>query len=426
MSGLTTVMLISFLVMVLIGVPITFATGSAVMLYLVMGGDIPGTLLAQRMYNSSASFTMLAVPLFIIAGELMNKAGITKRIVRLSTALMGHIRGSLAHVTILASMLFAGLSGSSVAAASSVGGMLIPAMKEDGYDAGFGAAVTACSACMGPIIPPSIAFIIYSSITGDSVGKLFLGGIIPGIIMGISLMVIAYVISKKRNYPVRERSSTSEKVAAVKGSALAILMPVIIVGGIMTGIFTSTEAGAIGLLYGLLVGLLTKELPLKEIPSILINGALTSASIMYIIATSQALGWILTIERLPQALVAFLSSLTSNSTAIIFIILGTLLIMGCFLVDTAMITIMTPLFIPIVKQYGIDPIQFGVVMVMMTTVGSITPPVGNLLFVASGIAETPVLRTAKAMVPFAGALLISMALCALIPPLVTFLPNLLG
>lgn len=426
MNGLTTVMLISFLVMVLIGVPITFATGSAVMLYLVMGGDIPGTLLAQRMYNSSASFTMLAVPLFIIAGELMNKAGITKRIVRLSTALMGHIRGSLAHVTILASMLFAGLSGSSVAAASSVGGMLIPAMKEDGYDAGFGAAVTACSACMGPIIPPSIAFIIYSSITGDSVGKLFLGGIIPGIIMGISLMVIAYVISKKRNYPVRERSSTSEKVAAVKGSALAILMPVIIVGGIMTGIFTSTEAGAIGLLYGLLVGLLTKELPLKEIPSILINGALTSASIMYIIATSQALGWILTIERLPQALVAFLSSLTSNSTAIIFIILGTLLIMGCFLVDTAMITIMTPLFIPIVKQYGIDPIQFGVVMVMMTTVGGITPPVGNLLFVASGIAETPVLRTAKAMVPFAGALLISMALCALIPPLVTFLPNLLG
>lgn len=426
MSGLTTLMLISFLVMVLIGVPITFATGSAVMLYLVMGGDIPGTLLAQRMYNSSASFTMLAVPLFIIAGELMNKAGITKRIVRLSTALMGHIRGSLAHVTILASMLFAGLSGSSVAAASSVGGMLIPAMKEDGYDAGFGAAVTACSACMGPIIPPSIAFIIYSSITGDSVGKLFLGGIIPGIIMGISLMVIAYVISKKRNYPVRERSTTSEKVSAVKGSALAILMPIIIVGGIMTGIFTSTEAGAIGLLYGLLVGLLTKELPLKEIPSILVNGALTSASIMYIIATSQALGWLLTIERLPQTLVAFLSSLTSNSTAIIFIILGTLLIMGCFLVDTAMITIMTPLFIPIVKQYGIDPIQFGVVMVMMTTVGGITPPVGNLLFVASGIAETPVLRTAKAMVPFAGALLISMALCALIPPLVTFLPNLLG
>ena len=426
MSGLTTLMLISFLVMVLIGVPITFATGSAVMLYLVMGGDIPGTLLAQRMYNSSASFTMLAVPLFIIAGELMNKAGITKRIVRLSTALMGHIRGSLAHVTILASMLFAGLSGSSVAAASSVGGMLIPAMKEDGYDAGFGAAVTACSACMGPIIPPSIAFIIYSSITGDSVGKLFLGGIIPSIIMGISLMVIAYVISKKRNYPVRERSSTSEKISAVKGSALAILRPIIIVGGIMTGIFTSTEAGAIGLLYGLLVGLLTKELPLKEIPSILINGALTSASIMYIIATSQALGWILTIERLPQALVAFLSSLTSNSTAIIFIILGTLLIMGCFLVDTAMITIMTPLFIPIVKQYGIDPIQFGVVMVMMTTVGGITPPVGNLLFVASGIAETPVLRTAKAMVPFAGALLISMALCTLIPPLVTFLPNLLG
>lgn len=326
MTSLTALMLISFLVMVLIGVPITFATGSAVMFYLVLGGEIPGTLLVQRMYNSSVSFTMLAVPLFIIAGELMNKAGITKRIVRLSSALMGHIRGSLAHVTILASMIFAGMSGSSVAAASSVGGMMIPAMKEDGYDAGFSAALTACSATMGPIIPPSIAFIIYSSITGDSVGKLFLGGVIPGIIMGLSLMVIAYIIAKKRNYPIHERSSAAEKISAVRGSVLAVMMPVIILGGIMSGIFTSTEAGAVGLLYGLLVGLLTKELPLKEIPSVLINGALTSASIMYIIATSQALGWLLTIARLPQALVAFLAGLTSNSTLIIFIILGTLLI----------------------------------------------------------------------------------------------------
>lgn len=426
MTSLTALMLLSFLVMVLIGVPITFATGSAVMFYLVLGGEIPGTLLVQRMYNSSVSFTMLAVPLFIIAGELMNKAGITKRIVRLSSALMGHIRGSLAHVTILASMIFAGMSGSSVAAASSVGGMMIPAMKEDGYDAGFSAALTACSATMGPIIPPSIAFIIYSSITGDSVGKLFLGGVIPGIIMGLSLMVIAYIIAKKRNYPIHERSSTAEKISAVRGSVLAVMMPVIILGGIMSGIFTSTEAGAVGLLYGLLVGLLTKELPLKEIPSVLINGALTSASIMYIIATSQALGWLLTIARLPQALVAFLAGLTSNSTLIIFIILGTLLIMGCFLVDTAMITIMTPLFIPIVQQYGIDPIQFGVVMVMMTTVGGITPPVGNLLFVASGISGTPVLNTAKAMIPFACALLFSMAICTLFPPLVTFLPNLFG
>ena len=424
MTSLTALMLISFLVMVLIGVPITFATGSAVMLYLILGGEIPGTLLVQRMYNSSVSFTMLAVPLFIIAGELMNKAGITKRIVRLSSALMGHIRGSLAHVTVLASMLFAGMSGSSVAAASSVGGMLIPAMKEDGYDDGFSAALTACSATMGPIIPPSIAFIIYSSITGDSVGKLFLGGIVPGIIMGLSLMVIAYVIAKKRNYPVHERSTAEEKIAAVKGSVLAIFMPVIILGGIMSGIFTSTEAGAVGLLYGLFVGMITKELPLKEVPAVLVNGALTSASIMYIIATSQALGWLLTIARLPQALVDFLASLTSNSTAIIFIILGTLLIMGCFLVDTAMITIMTPLFMPIVQQYGIDPIQFGVVMVMMTTVGGITPPVGNLLFVASGISGTPVLNTAKAMLPFAGALLFAMAVCALFPPLVTFLPNL--
>lgn len=208
-------MLLGFIVLIFLGVPITFSTGIAAAVYLLAGGDIPPMVVCQRMYTSSASFAMLAVPLFMIAGELMNKAGITKAIVRLSSALIGHIRGSLAHVTILSSALFAGMSGSSVAAASSVGGMMIPAMKEEGYDAGFAAAVTCCAATMGPIIPPSIAFIIYASITGDSVGKLFLGGVMPGILMAICLMTIAYVVSVKKKYPIHERSTWGERGRAL-------------------------------------------------------------------------------------------------------------------------------------------------------------------------------------------------------------------
>lgn len=416
-------MLIGFIVLIFLGVPITFATGIAAAIYLISGADIPPMVVCQRMYTSSASFAMLAVPLFMIAGELMNKAGITKSLVRLSTALIGHIRGSLAHVTILASALFAGMSGSSVAAASSVGGMMIPAMEEEGYDPGFSAAVTCCAATMGPIIPPSIAFIIYSSITGDSVGKLFLGGIIPGILMAVCLMTIAYVVSVKEKYPVHEKADWCERGHALASSFGALLMPFIIMGGILSGIFTSTEAGAVGLVYGILYGLFSRSMKFKDIPDIIYNGALTSSSVMFIIATSQALSWILTIGRLPQLIVNFMTGLTDNKTVIILIVLLVLLIMGCFLVDAAMITIMTPLFIPIVKSYGIDPIQFGVVMVMMTTTGGITPPVGSLLFVASGTARVPIMKTAKAMIPFAAALLFAMLLCACIPQIVTFLPN---
>ena len=417
-------MLLGFIVLIFLGVPITFSTGIAAAVYLLAGGDIPPMVVCQRMYTSSASFAMLAVPLFMIAGELMNKAGITKAIVRLSSALIGHIRGSLAHVTILSSALFAGMSGSSVAAASSVGGMMIPAMKEEGYDAGFAAAVTCCAATMGPIIPPSIAFIIYASITGDSVGKLFLGGVMPGILMAICLMTIAYVVSVKKKYPFHERSTWGERGRAFVGSIGALMMPVIIMGGILSGIFTSTEAGAVGLAYGLCYGLVTKSMKLKDLPGVIYNGALTSAAVMFIIATSQALAWLLTVGRVPQLLVNFMTGLTDDPTVIILIVLLVLLIMGCFLVDAAMITIMTPLFIPIVKAYGIDPIQFGVVMVMMTTTGGITPPVGSLLFVASGTANVPIMKTAKAMIPFAAALIFAMVLCACVPQIVTFLPNL--
>ncbi|MDR1933269.1 MAG: TRAP transporter large permease [Spirochaetales bacterium] len=416
-------MLLLFLILMLLGIPMAFSTTGAVVFYILNTGISP-ELIPQRFFTTANNFALMAIPLFMIAGELMNSAGITKRIVRLSSALVGHIRGSLAHVTIVASMIFAGMSGSSAAACASVGSMLIPVMKDEGYDSEFGAAVTCCASCLGPIIPPSITFIVYGSVTGDSIGKLFLGGIIPGVIMGLCLMTIAFVIARKRGYPVKPKSNWKERYLSLKSSIAALMMPVIIMGGILSGVFTATEAGAIGVAYGLLVGVLNKELKLKMIPRVFINGAITTAAIMMVMASSQILGWILTSVQLPQQLTGMLLGISENPKIIIFVILGILLFLGCFMVDAAIIPIMAPLFMPVVKKYGIDPIHFGVVMSMMTVTGGVTPPVGNLLFIACGISGAQVGKTAKAIVPFVAALLISMVICAMIPQLVTFIPNL--
>ena len=279
------VMLVLFLALILAGVPIAWGTGLATVVFIQSQQNLPIALLAQRMFKSSDSFSLLAIPLFMLAGEFMNGGGITKRIVALASTLVGHITGSLAHITILASMLFASMSGSSAASAASIGSMLIPTMKQKGYDGGYAVAVTACASVMGPIIPPSIAFVIYASMSGDSISDLFMGGVIPGILMGLCLMIIAYVLAKKGKYPVEKKATWAERGEALKHSIAAVLMPVIILGGIMTGIFTATEAGCIGLVYGIIVGFLTKELKLKNIPGILLNAAKTTANIMMIMGT---------------------------------------------------------------------------------------------------------------------------------------------
>ncbi len=421
-----TLMLVLFIVLILAGIPIAWGTGLATILYIEGAPTIPLTLLAQRVFKASDSFSLLAIPLFMLAGEFMNGGGITKRIVELASKWVGHITGSLAHVTILASMLFASMSGSSAASAASIGSMLIPTMKQKGYDGGYAVAVTACSSVMGPIIPPSIAFVIYASLTGDSISALFMGGIIPGILMGLCLMIISYVIAKKNHYPVEEKASWGERIKALRKSIAAVLMPVIILGGIMSGIFTATEAGCIGLVYGIIVGFVTKELKIKNIPGILLNAAKTTANIMMIMGTSQVLGWILVSAQLPQKLTVAFTSISNNPTIVFLLILLLILFLGCFMVDAAIMPIMTPLLFPIVKSFGINPIQFGVVVNMMAVAGGVTPPVGNLLYISSGIADVPVLKAAKSVVPFLTALIIAMLLCVLIPPLVTFIPSLVG
>ena len=419
------VMLILFLLLMVGGMPISFSTAVACAGYVLMRPDLPDLVVAQRMFVASDSFSLMAIPLFILAGELMNGGGLTKKIVSLASALVGHIRGGLAHITVLASMLFASMSGSSAASAASIGSMLIPAMKEEGYDSDFAASVTACGAVIGPIIPPSIAMVMYGSITGTSTGKLFLGGVLPGILMGVLLMTVSSLIAKKRGYAVGKKTSLKIILSAIKDSIAAIMMPVIIMGGILSGIFTATEAGVVGAVYGLLVGLITRETHLRDIPGIVIRAAQTSAVVMFIISAAQLLGWILTQAQVTTMMVDALASVTSNPIAVFFLLLALLLFLGCFMIDAAIISMCTPLFIPILKQYGIDPLQFGVVMCMMTTTGGVTPPVGNLLFIACGIADVPVVKAIKTLLPFLFVLLVAIVICVFVPQLTLFLPNLL-
>ncbi len=420
------VMILIFLGLLLLGVPIAFGTGIGTVVYLLSHKSLSLLVLAQRMWTSMDSFSMLAIPMFMLAGSLMNGGGITKRIVHLCDKLVGHITGSLGHVTILASMLFASMSGSASASCAAIGGMLIPSMKEKGYDPDYAAGVTAVASIMGPIIPPSIAFIIYSSMSGDSVGKLFMGGVIPGILIGLSMMVFAYLIAKRRRFPVEPKATWGQRGRALVKSIPALLMPVIIMGGIMGGICTATEAGAVACAYGFVVGLVTKELDLKKLPSVLCDAAETTAMVLMIMGTSQVFGWLLTMEKIPQKLAAAVQTITTDPTMVFALLMLIILFLGCFMIDAAVMMIMTPLMLPIVKAVGIDTVHFGVVINMMAVAGGLTPPVGNMLYIASNIAGISAMKTVKGMMPFLVAVFLVMALCVLLPQLTTFLPGLLA
>ena len=418
-------LLISFVVLMAVGVPIAFAMGVASFFALIVGSTVPLTVVPQRIFVAIDSFPMMAIPLFILAGELMNGAGITARIVRFSSALVGHIRGGLAHVNILASMFFAGLSGSANADSASLGSMLIPAMVEDGYDADFSVAVTATSSTIGPIVPPSIMMIIYGSITGDSIGAMFLGGILPGILLGLALMVVAYKISVKRGYKAEKRVPLRGIVQAFVSSLVALIMPFIILGGILSGWFTATEAGVVAVVYGLCAGVAMKELTPRKMYTIFTNAAITSAVTMFVLASAQILGWILARERFPQLVVGYLLSISDSPTIIFLMILAFLFVLGFFMDGSAAVIILVPVFVPIIQQYGYDPIHFAVVVIMMMVVGGVTPPVGVLLFICCGIARISLAKASRAVIPFVLAMITIILICALVPPLVTFIPSLL-
>ncbi len=415
----------SFALLVSLGMPIAFAVGiSSMIAFLGSGHVINVSLSATTMFGQMQSFPLLAIPFFILAGEIMTKTGITYSIVKFSNSLIGHIRGGLAHVNILASMFFSGVSGSPSADSASIGAMLIPAMVEEGYDPDFAVAVTASSSCIGPIIPPSTVMILYSAMTGVSVGAMFMGGIIPGVMIGLALMVISYIICVKRGYTFRsKRSSYREIWLAFLQSLPALIMPIIVIGGILSGFYTATEAGVIASLYGLVYGFLTRKLSISALQKIFTKAGVTSCIVWWLIATSATFSNILTREQFQNTIMRLIVSFSNRPAVMIALIILMLLVLGCFIDVSAMIIIFGTVLHKLGQEMGFNPVHFSVIVVMTMLVGTITPPVGSLLFIDCGIAKVPLSTTFKIIPYYVLTMVLVVLLCTYIPEIVTFIPN---
>lgn len=419
-----TLFVLSFVALLLLGVPVAFAMAIASMLYLGLVADLPLSLIVQHSFSGSTSFVLTAIPFFMLAGELMNEGGITRRLVVLCRAVIGHVRGGLAHVNVMTSMLFAGVSGSAVADASAVGSVMIPAMETDGYSRRFSAAVTASSACVGPIIPPSIPIVIFGVTANTSIGALFLAGAVPGVLLGMAYMMYIAIVSARRGYPKGERSRFLELVRAVAEAVPALLMPLIIVVGIVGGFFTATEAAATAALYAFLLGMFFyRTITLAKMPGILLRTARLTASVMIIVAVVKMVAWIFTTERIPQVIGSLITRISDDPTVVLLIIVAALLVVGTFLETAAAIIILVPVFLPIVVALGIDPVHFGIVTVLTLVLGMLTPPVGLVLFVVSSVSGVRIERLTLAIIPFFLIALIVLAAVVLLPQLSLWLPD---
>ena len=418
-------MFIIFFILLFIGAPIAYALGISSLFYL-MASDTPLIFLAQKMYAGIDSFTLLCIPGFMLSGALMNTGGITKRIYRFCNSLVGHIRGSLAMINVLDSMFFAGISGTAIADVCSLGSMIIPAMVEEGYEDDFSVALTASTSVMGPIIPPSVPMVIAGSAVTISVGKMFAGGIVPGLMLGISFMIVTYYIANKHNYPKHRKYSLKEILAITKDTIWALLMPVILMVGISGGFFTPTEAAIVTVLYSLVVGVgIYRELNIKRIISVTAENMHNAASILILIGLANVFGAILTNERIPQMIAQSILMISDNYYVVILIINIILLITGMFMESLAAILILFPVLLPVATSVGMDPIHFGVMSVLNLMIGLVTPPVGMCLASAAQIGKVPLKRAILANMPFLIAMLIVLTLVSYVPFTVTFLPSLL-
>lgn len=419
-----TIILILF-VCFLIGFPICFALGLVSLGGILASGFDP-IVVVQRMFTGVDSIALIAIPLFMLAGELMFRGGMSKRLVDFADTLLGHLPSGLAMVSILACMFFAAITGSAIAATAAIGGIMIPLMKEKGYDNTFSAPLLACGGSIGPIIPPSIPLLIYGVLANVSVGALFLGGFIPGILMGIALMILSYFIGKKRNYKGREkRASLKEILLAGKDALLALVMPIIIIGGIMSGAFTATESGAIASFYAIIVGgFVYKELKLKDMFQIFVSCAKATGQVLIVVAFASLFTWLITVNQLPQQVSAFLGETISNKYMMLLVINLILLIAGTFIDTTSAIVIFAPLFIPLVQSYGVDLIHFGLIVVVNLTIGMCTPPLGVCLFVSGSIAKVSLKEQMKDLLPMLAVLIVVLMIVTYIPDVVLFLPNL--
>ncbi|WP_275288193.1 TRAP transporter large permease [Halomonas elongata] len=415
----------AFLVLLLIGMPIAFSLGIASLAYLLLEG-ISLTVVPQRLYAGIDTFVLLCIPGFVLAGNLMNVGNITENIVRFSNALLGHIRGGLGLANVGGSMIFGGISGTAVADSASIGSVMIPGMARSGYDKPFAAAVTAASSTVGPIIPPSVPMIIAGSLSGVSVGRMFLAGAVPGLLLGVAMMVTVYILAVRRGYPKEARVPFLQLLREARTAFWALLMTAIILYGIIGGFFTPTEASIVASLYALVVGMYVyKGLTWRKLPAILTDTVFTSAALLLMVGLANLFGWILTSEQIPQMIAGLILTISENPIVVILILNLILLFVGAFMETIAALIILFPALLGVATGVGMDPVHFAVMAVLNLMIGLTTPPVGVCLFVVSGIGKLPVLTVARAILPFLVCNLAVLLLVSYVPAVSLWLPDLI-
>lgn len=409
----------------LIGVPIAFSIGIATVSALMVGG-VPASFIAQQAFTAVDSFPLMAVPFFILAGALMETGGLSKRIINVAQEAMGNITGGFAIVTIIASAIFAAISGSSPATVAAIGSIMIPAMVKRGYSKDFASAVAGSGGGLGIVIPPSIPMIIYGVVTGVSIGDMFKAGFVPGLFLAVLMIIVIFIISKRRGYVGTGVKFNFRRFAkANKDAFWALMAPVIILGGIYTGIFTPTESAVIAVVYGLIIGLFVyKELKFKQIPNILINSAMITGSVMIILGTATAFGKLVTMYQVPNMLADMILGISDNKYIVLLLITALILFIGTFMETLSIIIILAPLFLPVLITLGVDPIHFGILLVVGAEIGMMTPPLGVNLFVASGISGLPMEKVAKAIIPFVLILTLGLIIMLFVPWIALVIPNL--
>lgn len=409
--------------LMLVGMPIFLTLGAACLLYLMANGEV---LLAvpQRITATANSFTLLAAPFFMLSGLAMNTAGITRRIYEFAECLVGRFRGGLGHVNIIGSVIFAGMSGSAVADAAGLGTIEIKAMTDEGYPVPFSAAVTAASATIGPIIPPSVPLLFYGVVADASIGRLFLGGVVPGLLMAAALMVMVAWMSHRRGYPRHPAPTLRVFARKTRRATLSLLTPVILFGGMLSGVFTPTEAAFVAAAYALALGLfIHRELRWRDLPQLFLDTVETNAVVLMLVMTSSLFGWVLARAQVPQQLGQWMLGAAASPVVLLLLINVFLLVVGCFMEALAALVILVPVFVPVIKAAGIDPVHFGVVMVLNLMIGTLTPPIGVVLFVVARVAKLPFEVVARATAPFLVPLVAVLLLITVFPELVLFVPR---
>jgi C4-dicarboxylate transporter DctM subunit len=418
---MTLVLFSVFVVLVLVGVPISFVLGISSLAAMFFVADYPMQVVIQRMFAGVDSFPLMAIPFFMLAGSVMEKGGITSRIINFALSLVGGLRGSLAHVVSISGVIMGGISGSGVADTAAIGTLMVPEMKKRGYELPFSAALVAASGSIGLIIPPSIAMILYGVSSGTSIGDLFMAGFLPGILIAAGFMLVSHFHAKKRNYPAEPTMTRAQKLVCIKDSVWALLLPIIIIVGIRMGVFTPTEGGVVAAVYAIFIGkFVYKELAWSDFPEIFSSSVSNTAVISFLIATASLFGWILASEQIPQQISETILSISDNKYAILLMINLLLLIVGVFMDLGPAIIILVPVLVPVAISLDVNLTQFGLMMVLNLTIGLLTPPVGTALYVASNISKVPLSRLSLAALPFIGVMLFVLMLVTFIPGMTTW------